>query len=193
MSDYKVKTILHDEEYLRQVSKDVEKGDPDLEHDIEIITNYCKEGNKVLAFAAVQIGIPKKIIYIKNTNVDDLTNSDIDDEIVMINPMIISEEGEAIFWEACASCLDKFGRVKRPYKIKVKYLDADFNEKEETLEGFKATVFSHEYDHLYGILHIDIADIIYDMSWEERKEFRKKEGNGYTIISKTGKYKHPLR
>ena len=43
---------------------------------------------------------------------------------------IIKEEGETNFWEVCASCLDNIGKVKRPYKIKIKYLDVNFNEKE---------------------------------------------------------------
>ena len=193
MDEYKLKTIEKDEKFLRQVSKDVKKGDKDLKHDIDVISKFCKERESLLAFAAIQIGIPKKIIYLKKTNVEDLEKDDIDEEIIMINPKIIKEEGETNFWEVCASCLDNIGKVKRPYKIKIKYLDVNFNEKEEILEGFKATVFSHEYDHLYGILHIDIADTLYQMTKEERKKFRKQDGNGYNIIRKTGKYVHPLR
>ena len=72
-------------------------------------------------------------------------------------------------------------------------LDANFNEKEETLEGFKATVFSHEYDHLFGILHMDIAEKLMVMPIDERHVFRQKEENKYKVLRKTGKYKHPLR
>lgn len=69
----------------------------------------------------------------------------------------------------------------------------DFCEKEEVFKGFKTTVFSHEYDHLFGILHIDIADKIYNMPQEERKIFRQEPKNKYKVISKTKEYKHPLR
>lgn len=65
--------------------------------------------------------------------------------------------------------------------------------KTEVFEGFKATVFSHEYDHLFGILHIDIAEKIYDMPQGERKKFRSLDENKYLVVSKTKKYKHPLR
>lgn len=192
MDNIKVKTIEKDEEYLRQLSKDVSKDDPSLDLDIKTISDFCKT-NEVFAMASVQLGIPKKIIYLKNTNDKDIYNTNIDEERIMINPKIIEEKGETYFWEACASCLDNMGKVKRPYEIKVSYYDRNFNKKEETLTGFESTVFSHEYDHMYGILHIDIAEKVLVMSVEEREKFRQKEGNGYVVVSKTSKYEHPIK
>ncbi len=191
MDKYRLRTIENDEEYLRQVSKDVVKGDPDLEKEIEILSKYCAE-NEVFAMAAVQIGIPKKIVYLKNTKLD-MDDKTTNKGIILINPEIVEEQGETLYWEACASCLDNLGKVRRPYLVKVRYLDKDFNEKYDIFKGESATIFSHEYDHLFGILHIDIAEEILKMKKEERKKYRKQEGNGYIIISKTKKYKHPLR
>lgn len=187
-----VKTIKNDEDFLRQVSKDVLKDDKDLKKDIDVISEFCRE-NDVFAMASVQLGIPKKLIYIKKENDDIPISTDLKKDLVMINPEIIEEKGETYFWEACASCLNLTGLVKRPYKVKVEYYDEDFNKKEQTLEGFNATVFSHEYDHTLGILHIDIAEEIKNMTRKERIEFRKKKENDYKIVSKTKKYKHPLR
>ena len=48
----------------------------------------------------------------------------------------------------------------------------------------------HEIDHLDGILHIDIADEVLEMTKEERIDLRKKEG--YTIIRKDGEYEEYL-
>lgn len=62
-------TIEDDEQFLRQISKPVDINDKELIHDIEILDEYCKE-NDVLAMAAVQLGIPKRIIYLKNTNLE---------------------------------------------------------------------------------------------------------------------------
>lgn len=192
---YRLRTIEDDEAYLRQVSKEVRKDDSELEEDIKKIANYCRSDGNMIALASVQIGIPKRIMYIMKTDEYDVSKEDDfeDKKIVMINPCIIEEKGETYYWENCASCLDNMGLVKRPYMIRVKYFDEDFNKKEEVIEGFKATVFSHEYDHLFGILHIDIADKIYDMPQEERRIFRTKPENKYKVISKTKKYKHPLR
>lgn len=189
---YRLRTIKHDEKYLRQTSSDVLKGDPDLKQEIEILSNYCRSNGNLMALASVQIGIPKKIIYIMKTDEYDASkeNDFEDKKIVMINPCILEEKGETYYWEACASCMDNMGLVKRPYSIRVEYFDQNFNLKTEVFEGFKATVLSHEY---VGILHIDIAEKIYDMPQDERKKFRSLDENKYLVVSKTKKYKHPLR
>ena len=63
-------TIEDNEEYLRQISKEVDiKNDKELMNDISVLDEYCKE-NSVMAMAAVQLGIPKRMIYLKNTNLD---------------------------------------------------------------------------------------------------------------------------
>ncbi len=188
---YRLRTIATDEAYLRQVSKDVNPNDPDLEKEIKILSDFCAQ-NEVFAMAAVQIGIPKKIVYLKNTKLD-MHDKTTNKGIILINPEIVEEKGETLYWESCASCLNNMGKVRRPYFVKVRYLDKDFNQKYDTFEGESATIFSHEYDHLFGILHIDIAEEILNMEQEERKKYREQDGNGYIIISKTKKYKHPLR
>ena len=188
---YRLRTIATDEAYLRQVSKDVNPNDPDLEKEIKILSDFCAQ-NEVFAMAAVQIGIPKKIVYLKNTKLD-MHDKTTNKGIILINPEIVEEKGETLYWESCASCLNNMGKVRRPYFVKVRYLDKDFNQKYDTFEGESATIFSHEYDHLFGILHIDIAEEILNMEQEERKKYRELDGNGYIIISKTKKYKHPLR
>lgn len=198
MEDKKLKaiTIYDDEEFLRQVSLPVDiKNDSNLEKDINILDEYCRE-NGVLAMAAIQLGIPKRIIYLKNTNLEmvrkiqeNKNNEETEkynEAKVLINPVIIKKEGLTEYWEACASCVDNFGLVKRPYKMIVEYQDVTGNEHKETIEGFKSTVLSHEMDHLDGILHMDIAEKLYIMNQEERKEFRKT--HDYNIISKEGDY-----
>lgn len=194
-------TIKDNEQYLRQKSKEVNINDPELHNNIVVLQDYCVQ-NEVMAMAALQLGIPKRIIYIKNTNLD-IINKRLTDEgkeqtkeyneaKVLLNPEIISKEGITMFWEACASCswyegeVKKWynGKVRRPYKIKVKYLDIEGRIHEDYFEGFESTVLCHEIDHLNGILHIDIADEVLEMTTEERKELRKKDG--YTIINKTG-------
>lgn len=188
-------TIKDDEKYLRQISSIVDLNEPDLEKYLEIIENYCIEHN-VLAMAAIQLGIPKRIVYLKITNLEVIERKNTDDASkeyenyneakVLINPVITSRTGLTDYLEACASCLDNFGHVRRPYKIKVEYQDRNGNKHTDIFKGFESTVLSHEMDHLDGILHMDIADELLQMKKEERKEFRKKYG--YNIITKTGDY-----
>lgn len=188
-------TIKDNEEYLRQISSLVNLDDEALSENIKVLSDFCQE-NDVLAMAAVQLGIPKRIIYLKNTNlslVQKSQNNALTEEEktyneakVLINPIIVSKFGLTEYWEACASCMDLMGRVKRPYRIVIEYIDIEGNSQREVFEGFPATVLSHEMDHLDGILHIDIAEEVLDMPAEERKEFRKK--HDYNIISKSGDY-----
>ena len=49
------------------------------------------------------------------------------------------------------------GLVERPQKIRIKAQDLDGKEQEYEFEGFEATVFCHEYDHLEGIIYPDVA------------------------------------
>ena len=86
----------------------------------------------------------------------------------------------------CASCLNNCGLVLRPYKIELEYENVDGEKKTITFEGFESTVLSHEYDHLDGILHIDIAEEIKVMTREERKIWRQT--HDYNIIETNGDY-----
>ena len=116
----KALTILDNEEYLRQVSEKVKSND-DLSEAIKTLEEYCTE-NEVMAMAAIQLGIPKRIIYLKNTNIDIINKMQYDKETdeeknynesrILINPVIKSREGLTEYWEACASCLDNIGLVK---------------------------------------------------------------------------------
>ncbi len=144
--------------------------------------------------AGVQLSIPKRIIYLKNTNLAMINNSPIknyNEARVLINPVIVKRDGLTKYWEACRSCLNNVGLVSRPYKIWVRYFDQDWNEKLDIFEGFESTVLSHEMDHSDGILHIDIAEKVLNMSTEKRKSFCKM--HGYKIISKHGSYEELIK
>ena len=185
-----VKTIENDNEWLRKVSKDVDLNDKDLLNDIEIVKDYTLN-NGVLAMAAIQLGIDKRLIYIKNTDVNNLLDRTVDEGIMLINPVIESMEGLTTFWEACASCLNNMGLVLRPYKVIISYLDLEGNRLKKTFEGFGSTVFCHEYDHLDGILHMDKSIEMFDMEPDDRAKFR--EEHPYEVLAKEGDYLELLK
>ena len=196
MEKLKSITIADNEKYLRQISAPVDiKNDLELKNNISVLEQFCKE-NEVMAMAAVQLGIPKRLVYLKNTNLDIInkmqSNSTTDAEEnynearVLINPVIIKREGLTDYWEACASCLNNCGRVLRPYIIDVEYYDISGNKHKDTFKGFESTVLSHEMDHLDGILHIDVAEELYQFTVEERKAWRQT--HGYNIYYENGDY-----
>ncbi|MBR3697370.1 MAG: peptide deformylase [Clostridia bacterium] len=185
-------TIENNVELLRKSSTDVNFLTDNYLDYIDKLKKYCKN-DSVYALASVQIGIPKRIIYLKNTtpSMDKNINSDYDESLVIINPVILNAKGHTRFLERCASCLDYVAIVDRPYSVEVEYYDINSNKVHEIFEGFKSTVFCHEYDHLNGILHIDLSNDIRNMTWEETRDYREK--NPYEILSKDDKYDFNLR
>lgn len=181
------KTIEKDDEYLRQVSEEVNLNNDDYIKDTNKMIAHCREDDSLLAFAAVQIGIPKRIIYLRKTDLSKIGDKEYNEDKVLINPVIINQEGLTRYWESCASCLNNMWLVERPYKIELEYFDEDKNKCRQTFSGFSATVIAHEMDHLDGILHIDKSLKIYDMKKEDIVEFRKK--HPYEIISKDCEFK----
>lgn len=111
---------------------------------------------KGVGLAAPQINLIKRAFVIDTSplNEDDLTIEKF--EGIFINPEIIDNDSENIlFREGCLSIPDIFEEVNRPGKILVRYQDMILKTHEEELDGIKARIFQHEYDHLEGILFID--------------------------------------
>ena len=104
--------VKKDEELLRKKSKPVKNFDDDLGELLDDMweTMYAFDG---MGLAAVQVGILRRAIII---DVNGL-------KAELINPEIIYKEGEAVEEEGCLSVSGFHGRVKRPYKIKVKAFD----------------------------------------------------------------------
>ena len=75
---------------------------------------------------------------------------------VLVNPKIISSEGEIVSEdEGCLSVPDFRADVKRATLIQVEALDREGNPLRFEADGFRAIVLQHEIDHLNGILFID--------------------------------------
>jgi peptide deformylase len=87
---------------------------------------------------------------------------------VYINPVIsVIEPRQAGFWEGCLSIPGLRGFVERPQHIRVDYLNRNGLVQTVTLQGFLATVFQHEFDHLQGRLYIDHIKDMRLLSFEE--------------------------
>ena len=146
-----IRTILTEpNKILRQVSKPVEfvgKEEQKLMNDM-LETMYDANG---IGLAAIQIGIPKRIIVLDISKDKEKKNP-----MYFVNPKINSKGSEnSTYEEGCLSVPNYFAEVDRPKKCKVEYLD--YNGKKQILEtdGLLATCIQHEMDHLEGILFID--------------------------------------
>ena len=104
-----------------------------------------------IGLAAPQVGIGQSfLIY------DIAPREDGQDLHVLVNPRIISSEGEILSeGEGCLSVPDFRADVKRAERILVEGVDRDGNPLRFEAEGLQAIVIQHEMDHLDGTLFID--------------------------------------
>ena len=88
----------------------------------------------------------------------------------LINPRILSHEGEQVFREGCLSLPDYTANIRRYEHVVVAALDADMNDVEICASGFESVVLQHEIDHLDGTLFLDrVVDIKTDLFQRKRK------------------------
>ena len=106
---------------------------------------------KGIGLAAIQVGIPKRII-VMDISKDENKKS----PLYFVNPVIKNKNNEfSIYEEGCLSVPDQFAEIERPSSCIVEYLDYYGKKKIINAEGLLATCIQHEMDHLEGILFID--------------------------------------
>ncbi|MFW5998699.1 MAG: peptide deformylase [Halanaerobiaceae bacterium] len=129
---------------LRSKAKKVEEIS---EKTIEFIDNlvetmYKKDG---VGLAAPQVGVLKSIFVV-----------DVGDELIkIINPEIVSTEGNSIREEGCLSIPGKTGLVIRSEKILVQGVNTEGKKIQIEAEDLLARAIQHEIDHLKGVLFVD--------------------------------------
>lgn len=130
---------------LNKVCKEVRDVNDRIRELIDDMFDTMYEADGV-GLAAPQVGILKRIVVI------DVTG---EDPILLINPEILSIDGEQTGYEGCLSVPGKTGVVTRPNHVKVKAYNEDMEE--FTLEGEEllARAICHELDHLDGKLYVD--------------------------------------
>ena len=140
---------------LRQKSTPVEKVDDEVRSLIADMfeTMYDAPG---IGLAAIQVGIPKRILVIDLQEPKEEGGEPVRDPRVFINPEILdSSDQDVPYTEGCLSVPDQYAEVDRPDRIRARWLDEDGNAHEADIEGLLATCLQHEMDHLEGILFID--------------------------------------
>ena len=145
-----VKTILTEpNKLLRQVSIPVEKVRNEERRLMDDMLETMYEA-KGIGLAAIQIGVPKRIIVM------DISKDDEKKPMYFVNPIIKNKNSDySTYEEGCLSVPNQFAEVNRPSTCEVEYLDYDGSKKILKATGLLATCIQHEMDHLEGILFID--------------------------------------
>jgi len=135
---------------LQAISTDVETVTAETRSLIDDMAEsmYAADG---IGLAAVQIGVPKRVIVIDLDQKEGKKNPR-----AFINPKITwASEEMAVFEEGCLSVPEIWDDVERPARIKAEYLDRDGKKQSLEADGMLATCLQHEMDHLNGVLFID--------------------------------------
>lgn len=134
-----IKEIVKDTEFLAKPSQTATKSDLEIGTHLVDTLNANLEG--CVGLAANMIGYSKRVIVF------------LDDEIptVMYNPEILKQINPFNTEEGCLSLVG-VRETKRYEKIKVSYLNQDFQPRIKTFSGFTAQIIQHEVDHCNGII-----------------------------------------
>ena len=146
-----LKIVTYPDPRLQQKSRPVEKWDKELCKLIEDM-EHTLNAAPGLGLAAVQVGVSLQVfLYDENAGEGKSTKN----YTAMINPEIISQEGEIKEEEGCLSIPDYRDTVVRAAVVRVKGFNKEGEPVEVTGEGLLARVFQHEIDHVNGVLFID--------------------------------------
>ena len=141
---------------LRKVSVDIDTEYPNLK---ELIANMFETltASDGVGLAAPQIGKNIRLAVIDLDVLAEEYPEYKDFRKAYINPHIVEYDDSEMesMEEGCLSLPGIHEPVKRPTRIRVKYVDEDFNEHDEWVEGYLARVMQHEFDHLDAKLFID--------------------------------------
>lgn len=146
---------LYGQPVLRKVAEDITPDYPELKSLIESMfeTMHQAEG---IGLAAPQVGLAIRLVVIDLDPLSEDFPEYKNFSRVYINAHIIetSEETDSVE-EGCLSLPGIHEKVTRPTRIHVKYLDENFVEHDEWVDGFLARAMQHEFDHLEGKVFAD--------------------------------------
>ena len=155
-----IRTILEidKDDTLRKHARPVTKFDERLETLLADMAETMAAGDGV-GLAAPQVGVLKRCCVV-----------DVGEGLIeLVNPEIVSQEGEVTVIEGCLSVPNRAGKVVRPERVKVKAQDRHGEPFEIEGEGLLAVCLCHEIDHLDGILYVD------KMIEDATEELKKRE------------------
>ena len=143
-----LRKILTDKESaLHKVCKPVTVFDKKLHKLLDDMRETLVDSGGV-GLAAPQVGILRRVVVV-----------DLGEEILeLVNPELISTDGEQEGPEGCLSVPGRYGLVKRPYYATVKAQDRFGEWFEAEGEELIARCFCHELDHLDGILYTQVME-----------------------------------
>jgi len=144
---------------LRQVARPLEMEELASEATVQLVEDMMDTLHEAggIGLAAPQINVPVRLAIIEIPDEGSRYGEiPVMPLTVFVNPQIEVLDGDtASYWEGCLSVPGLRGLVERPQHVKISAMDLEGKKFELELNGFLATVFQHEFDHLDGKLYVD--------------------------------------
>jgi len=142
--------VLYPDDPLTQKAEPFDVFGPELVQLKEdmLETMHAYEG---VGLAGPQIGISKRIFVMQEPEQEGLC---------LVNPEIVTSEGEQIGEEGCLSIPEIYSDVVRAERLIVRAFNEHGQAMNIEAEGYAARIILHEYDHLEGIVFLDRLDIL---------------------------------
>ncbi len=138
--------VTQEDKILHKVCRAQEKFDARLHQLLDDMADTLLDADGV-GLAAPQVGILRRVVLVIETNVEEEEDEEI---LELINPVIVSSEGEQTGAEGCLSVPGEYGIVRRPSTVVVRAQDRDGQWFEYDGHGLTARCICHELDHLDG-------------------------------------------
>lgn len=147
--------VIYGSQVLRNRSVDIDSSYPDFKKLVEDMFLTLEEASGV-GLAAPQIGKNIRLFVVDCTPWGDENPELAEYRRVFVNPEIYERSEEtSLFEEGCLSLPGIHENVRRPVRVKMRYLDENFEPHDEEFDGLPARVIQHEYDHLDGEVFTD--------------------------------------
>lgn len=141
---------------LRKVAQDITPDYPELSTLISDMWETLANSEGI-GLAAPQIGRDIRVVLIDLDPLAEDMPEYKDFKRVYINGHIVEYDDtkKDTSEEGCLSLPGLHESVTRPTRIRVQYVDEQFQEHDEWVEGYLARVMQHEFDHLEGVVFAD--------------------------------------
>lgn len=141
---------------LRQVAEEIDSSYPQLDQVIADMRDTLVKSDGI-GLAAPQVGLSIRLVVIDLTPLAEEMPEYKDYVHTFINPYIeeYDETETDVSEEGCLSIPGIHESVRRPTRIRVTYLDEQFQPHDEWVGGYLARVMQHEFDHLDGVVFTD--------------------------------------
>lgn len=158
--------------------KIVKQGDECLQKKCRMVTEFNQRLHQLLddmtetledasgaGLAAPQVGVLRRVCLVLDEENEKY--------LELVNPEIVSEEGEQTGLEGCLSVPGKWGIVTRPERVRVKAQDRNGSWFQLERKGLTARAFCHEIEHLDGHLFVERVD--HFLTDEELEAYMEEE------------------